>query len=266
MTLRFNLARFAILAMLMAAALAGLSSHAQAERLVLTLSDETVKISSNFTGEQITIFGAIEADEVTVPRSMPYDVVITISGPARSVVARKKERVYGIWINRESQIFPNLPAFFTTMASKSLGDIAFPITQERLILTPRSALNPTLNVITGADVERMSLFSGALLRIQHDNDLYHVNEKGVEFVGDRLFKAQLQLPANAPVGNYEVYAHLFTDNALLATRFDRFRVVKTGFEQFAYDMAQDQPALYGLIVVLVALLTGWVGGVVFRRS
>ena len=40
---------------------------------------------------------------------------------------------------------------------------------------------------------------------------------------------------------------------------------KIGFERFLGLAAQQQPLLYGLVCVILALFTGWLGGVVFRR-
>ena len=40
---------------------------------------------------------------------------------------------------------------------------------------------------------------------------------------------------------------------------------KIGFERFLALSAVQQPALYGLICVILALFTGWLGGVIFKR-
>jgi tetrahydromethanopterin S-methyltransferase subunit G len=43
-------------------------------------------------------------------------------------------------------------------------------------------------------------------------------------------------------------------------------VIKAGFEQYVADAARDYGLLYGLITSLMALLTGWIASVVFRRD
>ena len=40
---------------------------------------------------------------------------------------------------------------------------------------------------------------------------------------------------------------------------------KTGFENFVFVASRQQPLLYGLVCVVLALGTGWLAGVVFRR-
>ena len=44
-----------------------------------------------------------------------------------------------------------------------------------------------------------------------------------------------------------------------------FSVTKTGFENFIFVASRQQPLLYGLVCVVLALATGWFAGVVFRR-
>ena len=43
-------------------------------------------------------------------------------------------------------------------------------------------------------------------------------------------------------------------------------VIKAGFEQFVADAARDYGLLYGLLTALMALFTGWLASVVFRRD
>jgi hypothetical protein len=42
-------------------------------------------------------------------------------------------------------------------------------------------------------------------------------------------------------------------------------VRKSGFENFVFVASRQQPLLYGIVCVLLALGTGWLAGVVFKR-
>jgi uncharacterized protein (TIGR02186 family) len=88
----------ALLALLLL--LAGTSAHA--EKLTVALSTPEIQINSNFTGTNVTIFGVIERDAGTVARVAPYEVAALILGPPETVVARRKDRFLGIWINGAS--------------------------------------------------------------------------------------------------------------------------------------------------------------------
>ncbi|MGC1349938.1 MAG: TIGR02186 family protein, partial [Xanthobacteraceae bacterium] len=81
-----------------------------------------------------------------------------------------------------------------------------------------------------------------------------------------LFRASIRLPAQVPVGDYTVDVKLFADGNLVAHTDSAFEIVMVGFEQFVVDAARDHGLLYGLATALMALLTGWIASVAFRRD
>ena len=52
----------------------------------------------------------------------------------------------------------------------------------------------------------------------------------------------------------------------LATAEDRIFICKTGFEQFMFAASRRSALVYGLATVILALFTGWLAGVIFRRD
>ena len=75
------------------------------------LSTDLIQITSNFNGTDIVIFGAIEATgEITA--SKDQDLVIVIRGPPVDMTVRRKERVFGVWINREQIQLSGMPGYY----------------------------------------------------------------------------------------------------------------------------------------------------------
>jgi len=62
-------------------ALAAFAPPAAAERLIASLSNHRVMVTSNFTGEELVLFGGIEQDAASRPRRSGYDIVVTVTGP-----------------------------------------------------------------------------------------------------------------------------------------------------------------------------------------
>ena len=60
--------------------------------------------------------------------------------------------------------------------------------------------------------------------------------------------------------------HSLRDGSPVAEHVSQVEVSKSGFEQQVFDLAADRGVLYGLISVAIALMTGWLGGVLFRRD
>ena len=73
-------------------------------------------------------------------------------------------------------------------------------------------------------------------------------------------------PANVPNGTHVVRAHLFRDGVFIAEKALPLRVMKTGLEQMISSAAHNNALAYGGLSVLLALLTGWLASVVFRKD
>ncbi|MEM7464205.1 MAG: TIGR02186 family protein, partial [Pseudomonadota bacterium] len=108
-------------------------------------------------------------------------------------------------------------------------------------------------------------FAESLLRIRENDGLYSENPEGVDFLGSNLFRATLELPSSVPIGKHTVTAYLFRDGELLSSRQDSFQVRKVGFEDALYNLAHQHGFWYGVIAVIIALITGWLASVVFGR-
>ena len=75
------------------------------ENIQIGLSTDQVSITSDFSGAELTIFGALDNADPLISRQGRYDVIVVLEGPPRPVTVRKKTRVAGMWINTESVIF-----------------------------------------------------------------------------------------------------------------------------------------------------------------
>jgi uncharacterized protein (TIGR02186 family) len=69
-----------------------------------------------------------------------------------------------------------------------------------------------------------------------------------------------------PIGTYDVEIKLFADGALVARTETAFEIVKVGFEQFIATAARQNGLVYGLVTAFMALMTGWMASIVFRKD
>jgi uncharacterized protein (TIGR02186 family) len=248
------------------AGLVGATTPAPAERLVSSLSNHRVMVTSNFTGDEVVLFGGIEQDANSKPRRGGYDIVATVTGPRQTLVTFRKSRVLGIWVNTDSRVFENVPAYLAVLANRPLDDIASPETLQRLQLGLDNFPLPQRTSGTGDDTFGDDPFRAAFLKLRIDASLYREVSNGVTFLTPALFRASIPLPATVPVGNYEVDVRLFVDGAPIARTQSALEVYKAGFEQVVSSAARNHGLLYGIMTAMMALATGWFASVVFRRD
>ena len=242
-----------------------LIAPAAAEQLTVALSTNDIRIDSDFTGDAITVFGVIERDEATVSRGAPYDLVVLVRGPDETVVARRKEPLLFLWVNRSSETFTAAPSYYAISSTRALDEMATPQTLERLGL---GFDNIPLHVVAPAPGTTDPEFRNAFIRLRKDSGLYSEFAGGVDFIGasGAVFRSSAWIPSNAPDGPYTVEVFLFSGSALLAHEVVPLNVTKVGFEQFMFEASHNQALLYGLACVCLALFAGWLAGVVFRRD
>jgi uncharacterized protein (TIGR02186 family) len=245
---------------------AGFATPAAAERLVTSLSNHRVMVASNFTGDELVLFGGIEQDAAARPRRGGYDIVVTVVGPRQSTVTFRKERMLGIWVNADSRVFEDVPGYLAVLASHPLDAITGSETLRRLQLGLEHFPLPQRASVNIAAAGSNDPFRLAFIRIKTDEGLYREVSNGVTFLAPTLFRASIPLPAEVPIGTYEVDVRLFADGAQIARAPAPFEVYKSGFEQIVTNAAREHGVLYGLATAMMALTTGWFASVVFRRD
>lgn len=249
--MRWRLARTGIVALLLGACFI---SPARSQSVVADLSTREVAISTGFTGAELLLFGATEGYG---------DIVVTVIGPARNEVVRRKERVAGIWVNGASVVFDAAPAYYRIAASKPLEKIASRETLSRLqigsdrieLYTPSK--RPAAEILT---------FREAFIRNKKRLQLYSEDISDIRIIQGRLFRSTIPFPVNVPIGEYRVTVHLFKDGKHVSSETTPLTVHKVGLEAKIYDFAHDQAAWYGVIAIAIALVAGWLAGVIFRRA
>ena len=260
--------RLALIAPLVAALLlpAAAARAAAPEKLVVSLSNHRVEVTSNFAGERLVLFGTIETKKNAPERAAGYDIVVTVTGPRETYRTRLKTRVAGIWVNTESREFVDVPSYLAVLSNRPAGEIARADVLKRLqigldnfILTQR--IGPDL-----ADTVHGDPFRLAFVRLKSDQDLYLQSAKAVTFLTPIVFRAEIPLPANVRTGTYKIDVKLFSGGAELVRTSSALDVIKTGFEQYVAQGAADYGLLYGVVTILMALGVGWIASVMFRKD
>jgi uncharacterized protein (TIGR02186 family) len=239
---------------------------AAAERLVVSLSNHRVAVTSNFVGEELVLFGTIEPEPATSPLRPPYDLVVTVTGPRETLRTRRKQRVLGIWVNVDSREFVRVPAYLAVLSNRPVSNIANQDTLRRLQIGLDNFLLPQHIGADFGDTVRDDPFRRAFVRLETQQGLYRESGTAVTFLTPTVFRAAIPMPAAVPTGSYSIEVELFSGGVLVTRTNSALDVIKTGFEQYVADAARDYGLLYGIATALMALLIGWFASVVFARD
>jgi uncharacterized protein (TIGR02186 family) len=230
------------------------------EQIVAGMSQNRVSITADFDGSEILIYGAVKRD-TPPPEGKPLEVIVTVEGPSTSVAVRRKGRVAGIWVNTASVHVDSAPSFYAVATSGPLKHILSDTDNLRYGITIERVIRA---IGISGEADKAGEFILALLRVRTNEGRYRILEGKVELTEETLFRTDIVLPANLTEGEYKVRLFLLRDKRVVASQQRVIGVRKEGLERFIFNLAQEQPLIYGLVSLVLAALAGWGASAAFR--
>lgn len=235
------------------------------ERVEADVSTRSVAVTSAFTGVEIVVFGSVINTKSESAESGLYDVVVVVEGAHVPLVARKKSNVAGLWINTSSVNLSNIPSYYAIASTRPLTEIAegHILSQYRIGFEHMHMDRPE-----GADVSEKEFadFKQAVIRLKKKEGVYVARDYNVAFIGQALFRASIALPANVPVGPLSTRVHLFRDGEHLSSYTTKLKLEREGVERWLHSLAFDHGLLYGIMTVIIAVASGLLASMMFRKA
>ncbi|WP_120500288.1 TIGR02186 family protein [Roseovarius sp. EL26] len=231
-----------------------------AEEVVLGLSKDEIAITATFDGSELLVFGAVKRD-TPVPEGPPLEVVVAISGPSEPVVVRRKSRKLGIWVNTSSVVIDSAPSFYAVATSGPFSDVMSDSSDlEHRVSIGRAIRSIGASILNSGTPE----FVDAVIRIRENEGLYKIVESSVVVDEQTLFRTSIDMPANLTEGEYPTRIFLTRGGQVVSAYETVIDVRKVGLERWLYNLSRENPMLYGIMSLAIAIAAGWGASAVFR--
>ncbi|WP_227268894.1 TIGR02186 family protein [Roseobacter weihaiensis] len=235
-------------------------STAAAEEVVLGLSKDRISITTNFDGSEILIFGAIKRENA-IPEGEPVQVIVTVAGPSLPITVRRKEKKLGIWVNTDAVDVDSAPSFYAVQSSGPLFEVLTDVEDLRHKISVPRAIR---SVGAPAEIQDSTSFTEALIRIRRNSDIYQLREDSVEVAEQTLFRTSVRLPAALTEGDYVTRIFLTREGRVVSSYQTTINVQKVGMERWLFELSREQPLIYGLMSLAIAIAAGWGASAAFR--
>ena len=212
-------------------------------KVVADLSDDFVAVSEGFSGARITVFGALRGAS---------DIALVIEGPAADAHVRAKKKVLGIWVNGGATVLKDVPAFYAVATSRPIEEMVSKSMAKKYKLGTDEILPDTKE-------------AKGFLAVKKEQNLYQYLPRGVRILEWKLFRVDIDLPANIPIGAYKAHIYEFINGHFFASRTSPLKVGQVGTGAQLNKMAHDEPALYAFFALVLALGIGAAAAYVFRK-
>ena len=219
------------------------------------ISEDNIKIETNFTGKEVIIFGILNDGQETI---------MTIKGPQKNAVIQKKERILGFWFNTKQITYNEIPSVFFIASSKNIEDI-LPVST---IIKEELSFNYLLenktsqrNFISDVSLEN---WKDNFVRINKNKNLF--KKYNVEKIDNKLFQTRIFFPAKSIPGEYKVRVYQIKNSLILDNKEKIVTLKKSGVGSQIYNFAHNNAAAYGLFAIIFAIMSGFLAATLFRRS
>jgi len=219
------------------------------------ISENNIKIETNFIGKEVIIFGILNDDQETI---------MTIKGPEKNALIQKKERILGFWFNTKKITYNQIPSIFFIASSNEIEDIlpTSTIIKEELsfdyLLENKTSQRNFISDIS------LDTWMSNFVRIKKNKDLF--KEYEIENIDNKLFQTRIFFPAKSIPGEYKVNVYQIKDNLILNKKEKVITLKKSGIGNQIYNFAHKNAAAYGLFAIIFAVLSGFLAATLFRRS
>ena len=219
------------------------------------ISENNIKIETNFIGKEVIIFGILNDDQETI---------MTIKGPEKNALIQKKERILGFWFNTKKITYNQIPSIFFIASSNEIEDILpnSTIIKEELsfdyLLENKTSQRNFISDIS------LDTWKSNFVRIKKNKNLF--KEYEIENIDNKLFQTRIFFPAKSIPGEYKVNVYQIKDNLILNNKEKVITLKKSGIGNQIYNLAHKNAAAYGLFAIIFAVLSGFLAATLFRRS
>jgi hypothetical protein len=212
---------------------------------------------------------------LTISGSAPEgaQIIIKVLSPTKEFKLNKSGKGLGfVWLPIGHAEVKKLPGMYALLSSGKISGILTPEQQKTLGLSPdyqeiydQAELHyknpPKEGEATGLKKE----YIAGLIKILEEGSLYQVRENAVQLSGNQ-FMVQVKHPADAPLGEYQVYCYAVKEGKAELLSQGKFQVKQTGLAEWLTQQAAKNAVVYGIMAALIAIGAGILVGLIFKRG
>ncbi len=228
--------------------------YAYSQENYFDLSQNEIKIETNFDGKEIIIFGLLEDD---------HDTILAIRGPSKKLKIQKKDRYFGVWFNAKRITYNNVPNIFFLASTNKIDNI---LPESKLIQENLSfdgiLRNKNYNQNFAFENDQ-DIWIENFIRIKKEKLFY--NQFEMKKFKNKLFQTSVFFPATTTPGKYNVSVYHVRNKTIVSKEDKIINIEKSGIGSDIYYFANNNSAAYGLFAIVFAILSGLIAATLFRR-
>lgn len=214
------------------------------------IAEDRIDVEVNYSDSRVIVFA-----QTPQPENETSGIAIALIGP---VIPQKMIR--STRAGDQPIEFVTAPQVFAVGAEPMVASTVSEDTMIEAGLNAQASAVPRLDQLMSPDLRD---WRAAFVNLKMEQGLYTFgNAKFRHFEGG-LRRATIDLPQNAPPGEYTVRAVAFRDGRVVGESRQSFTLARSGLDATLFDLSRQHGLIYGFVAVLLGVLVGavaaWLG-------
>jgi uncharacterized protein (TIGR02186 family) len=223
----------------------------------LLVVPDRVEIGAFYRGSQVLVSGTIPAGA---------EAVVEVIGRETTEKLLRKGRRGGLWMNVGELEVRGAPSLYLVMSTSN--GLLSEATRDAAWGYP--ALTRKMELAGSATEQEQAQFRDQFIKLKESQDLFGVFPGGLTVSsgsgGKRTVKGVFTLPTKIKPDTYRVRLSVVEQGKVVAVDPGELTVVMAGFPAMLKDLAHNHALLYGVLAVVIAIVTGFSMGYLFKKG
>ena len=228
--------------------------------LTTEVTPRNIPINLLYHGAKLNIKGESNADD---------DLIIRISSEPMDAHMKFKGKAAGLfWMKMGDISFEHVPAVYLIASSGNLDNL---LQKDELIKEGigYEALKANAKVETSAPNMNEDHWIEEFVKFKKAEKLYRIQEGGItrsQGSSGNQYQLDIDWPFQAAPGTYNIEVLEVRDGKVTDRSETSLTVARSGIVARLSNLAFNQPAVYGIIAIVVAMASGFAVGALFKKG
>lgn len=214
------------------------------------IAQDRIEVEVNYSDSRVVVFAATPQ-----PENPTSGLAVALVGP------QAPQRMIRRTAAGDQRIaFVAAPLVFAIGAEKQVEDSVSSETMIQAGLNAQASALPRIDQLLSPDLDA---WRAAFVNLKMEQGLYTFGRTEFRHFDGGLRRATIDLPQNAPPGEYTVRAVAFRDGRMVGESRQTFTLARSGLDATLFDLSRQHGLVYGFVAVLFGVLVGgiaaWVG-------
>ncbi len=216
------------------------------------LAEDTVEVTVNYTGTRIVLFATAPQ-----PENDTSGLAVALIGPKAP-----QKMIHRTAAGEEHVEFVSAPLVFVVGAEPQVArSVPIDVMIQTGLNAPASAMPRSDQLMS----PQLDAWRTAFVNLKMEHALYSFSDTTIERLEGGLRRARIELPLNAPPGEYTVRAVAFRNGQVVGQTDQLLTLVRSGLDATLFDLSRQHGLVYGFVAVLLGVLVGGIAAWMGRR-